>query len=167
MENEEIGTYTIKHPIDSGGMADVYYAENKLNRPAAIKILKKKYCDDPSVRDCFIQEARIMVDLIHPNICKFMTLETVKDQPAIIMEYLDGQSFRTLIGQREKLSSEKIKVYFNQSCEALRYTHSRNVIHRDIKPSNIFITRTNEVKLMDFGIAKTQEGKGHTLTGQT
>ncbi|MCB0517063.1 MAG: SUMF1/EgtB/PvdO family nonheme iron enzyme [Bacteroidetes bacterium] len=167
MLNSSLNGYTLKKIIGSGGMADVYYAENKLGLPAAIKVLKKKFCDEKSVHDRFIQEAQIMVGLDHPNIRKVFDIGELHDQPAIIMEYLDGHSLSELLHAQKKFDSEELKAYFTQCCDALRYTHSRNIIHRDIKPSNIFLTKDGQIKIVDFGIAKVKEGKGHTNTGQT
>ncbi|MEZ4915060.1 MAG: bifunctional serine/threonine-protein kinase/formylglycine-generating enzyme family protein [Chitinophagales bacterium] len=167
MLNSSLNGYTLKKIIGSGGMADVYYAENKLGLPAAIKVLKKKFCDEKSVHDRFIQEAQIMVGLDHPNIRKVFDIGELHDQPAIIMEYLDGHSLSELLHAQKKFDSEDLKAYFAQCCDALRYTHSRNIIHRDIKPSNIFLTKDGQIKIVDFGIAKVKEGKGHTNTGQT
>jgi serine/threonine protein kinase len=146
-------------------MADVYYAENKLGKKAAIKVLKSELCAISSIKDRFEQEARIMVDVEHKNIRQAYDLDVVNGQPAIIMEYLEGQTLKQLIDRR-KLSDDKTKKYFEQCVSALKLTHTKEIVHRDIKPSNIFITQNDEVKILDFGIAKLRESGLSTLTNQ-
>lgn len=165
MINKIINGYTIKHLIGSGGMADVYYAENKLGKKAAIKVLKSELCAISSIKERFEQEARIMVDLEHKHIRQAYDLDDVNNQPAIVMEYLEGQTLKQLI-DKGKISDEKAKKYFEQCVSALKAAHTKEIVHRDIKPSNIFITRDDEVKILDFGIAKIQESSLGTLTNQ-
>ncbi len=165
MNNKIINGYTIKHLIGSGGMADVYYAENKLGKKAAIKVLKSELCAIGSIKERFEQEARIMVNLEHKHIRQAYDLDEVNGQPAIIMEYLEGQTLKQLI-DKGKISDEKAKKYFEQCVTALRVAHTKEIVHRDIKPSNIFITLDDEVKIMDFGIAKVAESGLGTRTNQ-
>ncbi|MFZ1790660.1 MAG: SUMF1/EgtB/PvdO family nonheme iron enzyme [Saprospiraceae bacterium] len=165
MINKTINGYTIKHLIGSGGMADVYYAENKLGKKAAIKVLKAELCAIGTIKERFEQEARIMVDIEHKHIRQAYDLDEVNGQPAIIMEYLDGETLKQLI-DRGKISDEKAQKYFDQCVLALRITHYKDIVHRDIKPSNIFITRADEVKILDFGIAKVKESGLGTRTNQ-
>jgi len=167
MIGKTINGYTIKKHLGEGGMADVYYGVNRLGLEAAIKVLKKKYSDEPSIHDRFIEEAKIMVTIQHSNIRKALDLAYINGVPAIIMEYLEGKTLRNKIRQYGKISDSEAKKYFAQCVSALSYTAGKNIIHRDIKPSNIFITKDNIVKIMDFGIAKSKEGVRHTITGQT
>jgi len=165
MLNKTINGYSIKHLIGSGGMADVYYAENKLGKKAAIKVLKSELCAISSIKERFEQEARIMVDLEHKHIRLAYDLDEVNGQPAIVMEYLEGQTLKQLI-DKGKISDEKAKKYFEQCVSALKAAHEKEIVHRDIKPSNIFITRDDEVKILDFGIAKVAESGLGTRTNQ-
>jgi serine/threonine protein kinase len=167
MINKTINGYTIKYQIGTGGMADVYFGENTLGLPAAIKVLKKEYSQHPQVKDRFINEAKIMKTLDHPYIRKVMDLGEIDGNPCIIMEYLEGQTFKELLQSSNKISDSRLIKYFDQCVDALQYTHSQKVTHRDIKPSNIFISKKDEVKLLDFGIAKSEMGLSHTITGQT
>lgn len=167
MNGKSINGYTIKKLLGSGGMADVYYAENKLGRRAAIKVLKKKWTEESVVKDRFVAEAQIMVSLDHPNILKVYDIDEIDGQAAIVMEYLEGNTLSEALRSSKRLSDETLKICFNQSCDALNYTHKKGVIHRDIKPSNIFLTADRQIKIMDFGIAKVKENSAHTNTGQT
>lgn len=165
MINKTINGYTIKHLIGSGGMADVYYAENKLGKKAAIKVLKSELCAIGNIKERFEQEARIMVDIEHKHIRQAYDLDEINGQPAIIMEYLEGHTLKQLI-DKGKISDEQAKKYFEQCVSALKVTHAKEIVHRDIKPSNIFITNDDEVKIMDFGIAKVAESGLGTRTNQ-
>jgi serine/threonine protein kinase len=167
MINKTVNGYTIRKLIGTGGMADLYYAENRLGIQAAIKVLKKKFSEEPSVYERFINEAKIMVTLDHPNIRKVYDIGDINGQPAILMEYLNGETLREKIETKKKIPDLQLRKYFEQCISALSYTHGKKVIHRDIKPSNIFITTDDVVKIVDFGIAKTRESISHTLTGQT
>lgn len=167
MINKNINGYTIKHLIGSGGMADVYYSENSLGLPAAIKVLKLEYSNHEQVQERFVHEARIMKSLDHIHIRKVMDMGTIDGRAAIILEYLEGQSLKEAIQLGQKIHDSTLQIYFDECVQALMYTHSRNITHRDIKPSNIFITLDNIVKLVDFGIAKSELMLSNTITGQT
>ena len=166
MLNKTLSGYTILRLLGKGGMADVYYAENNLHRPAAIKVLNKAMTDMPEVRSRFEHEARIIVKLDHPNIRKVYDVAEVEGRPAIVMEYLDGFTLSEALA-RHSISASDLPRLFDQAVSGLQYAHSRSVVHRDIKPSNLFLTSSGELKILDFGIAKVEEASTHTLTGQT
>ena len=159
MINKIINGYSIKHLIGSGGMADVYYAENMLGKKATIKVLKKKYNDEPNIHDRFIQEAKIMVGLDHRNIRNVYDIGEIDGCAAIIMEYLGGKDLSELI-RSDKVPLTEVGKWYDQCLLALNYTHSKGIIHRDIKPSNIFLTHDGVIKIVDFGIAKISDTMG-------
>jgi len=165
MINKTINGYTIKRPLGEGGMAEVWYAENKIGNPAAIKFLKKKFCEDENVVARFENEAMVMVKLSHTYIRRVYDYDKVDGRPCILMEYLEGDDLKARLLKGERFSDDRLQKWWDQLADALNYTHQQGIIHRDIKPSNIFIDKHDNVKLMDFGIAKIEEYGGHTQTG--
>lgn len=166
MLNKTINGYTIKRKLGEGGMAEVWYAENVIGKPAAIKVLKTKFSTDDSVVERFQNEAKLMVKLTHPNIRQVYDYNMFEGHPCIIMEYLEGQDLKTMLKKHGALDSESAENYWNQIVTAVNYTHAKGVIHRDIKPSNIFVTDKGDIKLLDFGIAKGRDAVTGTQTGQ-
>jgi len=155
--SEKIYGYALLRKLGTGGMAEVWYAENKLGKRAAVKILSKKLSDDENIKVRFEREARVMVKLNHPNIRQVYDYGMIEERPCIIMEYLEGEDLGTLIKKGGEFSQEQIIRWWNQMSSALNYTHGQGVVHRDIKPSNIFITNEGNVELLDFGIAKVAD----------
>lgn len=165
MFNKTINGYTIERKLGEGGMAEVWYAENEIGKAASVKLLKEKFCKDEVIVDRFRNEAKVMVKLNHPNIRQVYDYKEIKGQPCIIMEYLEGDDLKARMLKGEHFSENRLCLWWNQLVDALDHTHQQGVIHRDIKPSNIFIDKYDNVRLMDFGIAKTEEYGGHTQTG--
>ena len=166
MLNQTLSGYTILRLLGKGGMADVYYAENKLKRPAAIKILHASLSSQHEVKLRFESEAQIMVSLDHPNIRKVYDVAEIDDRPAIIMEYLEGHTLSEALTNK-LLDPSILPGLFNQVVSGLQYAPQKGIIHRDIKPSNLFLSKEGQLKILDFGIAKVEEASSHTLTGQT
>ena len=167
MQNNKVCGYTLLHPLGTGGMAEVWYAENKIHKPAAVKFLLPKFCSDSDVVNRFRAEAEVMVKLNHPNIRQVYDYDEVDGRPCIVMEYLEGSDFATRMKRGEQFTGEQLRKRWNQLAAALNYTHKHGVVHRDIKPSNIFVTTDGDVKLLDFGIAKVRDSIVSTHTGAT
>lgn len=165
MQNTNILGFTIQHKLGEGGMAEVWYAENKIGKPAAIKFLKKEFVNMPAVVARFENEVKTMVSLNHPNIRQVLDYEVVDNRPCIVMEYLEGADLKQRILDGEVFSQEKLASWWNECVSALNYTHSHGVVHRDIKPANIFVTNHGNIKILDFGIAKAQDNVTLTQTG--
>lgn len=159
--------YTLQKSIGKGGMAEVWYAENSIGKIAAIKVLNKEFSANQEIVKRFESEARIMVSLNHPNIRKVYNFGMIGDQPAIVMEYLEGEDLSKKISKPQNYTNTEIIKWWNEAVSALNHTHSKGVIHRDIKPSNLFITKEGGLKILDFGIAKVSGGVTLTQTGQT
>jgi len=166
MLNKTINGYTIKRPLGEGGMAEVWYAENKIGNPAAVKFLKKKFCEDENVVARFENEAMVMVKLNNIYIRRVYDYDKVDDRPCILMEYLEGKDLKAIVRDCGRIDSATAARYWNEIVSALAYTHAKGVIHRDIKPSNIFATEDGHIKLLDFGIAKVRDSVSGTQTGQ-
>jgi predicted Ser/Thr protein kinase len=146
-------------------MATVYKAVQKsLDRPVAIKELKKAYHADDQIVRRFERESKVAASLQHENIVHIYDYWK-KPTYCIVMEYVDGANLADVV---EKIGALPIDVGIMiaiQICHALDYAHMRGLIHRDIKPSNIMIKRNGEVKLMDFGIAQSRNLESLTMPG--
>jgi len=157
--------YEIIAELGVGGMATVYKAvQRSLNRPVAIKELKKAYHMDDKIAQRFEREARLAASFQHENI---VHIYDYLAQPvhAIVMEYVDGTTLATIIEETGALPTDVGIMIALQVANALEYAHARGLIHRDIKPGNIMVKRNGEVKLMDFGIARMREMESLTLPG--
>ena len=157
MQDKTIYDYTLKYPLGEGEMAEVWYAENSIGKPAAIKVLKEEFLKIYQVFDRFINEARVMVNLNHPNIRQVYDYGTIDGRPCIVMEYLEGQDLSSRMKQGTRFESKQLQQWWNQLIEALDYMHRKEIVYRDIRPSNIFLTDDGEIKLLDFGIAKIKD----------
>lgn len=147
--------------ISKGGMGVIFGAQDKLlQRKVAIKMILPSLCDDNNIVQRFVNEARSVAQLDHPNILKIF--DVGGDQyPFFVMEYLEGITLEDLINKKHKMTNEEIKYYGVQMSDAFKYCHSKGIIHRDIKPANVLIINSlRNAKVVDFGIAKdpTQEG---------
>jgi serine/threonine protein kinase len=152
MISETISHYRIIKKLGEGGMGVVYLAEDiTLGRQVTMKVLStptKEY------RAKFLQEARTISALIHPNIPSvFECGETVEGQPYIVMEFVKGHSLENKLHEGALPLLEAIKIV-SGIAEALGEIHRRGIVHRDVKPSNVLITDRGHVKLIDFGISK-------------
>jgi serine/threonine protein kinase/tetratricopeptide (TPR) repeat protein len=148
--------YVIEKKLGAGGMGEVYRAhDTRLKRTVAIKMLPQETAADNSYRRRFLKEARTASALNHPNIVAIYDICTEKNTDFIVMEYVDGLTLESLIA-KETLSLDQLAGLGSQVALALGAAHAAGVVHRDIKPANIMVTRTQEVKVLDFGIAKLQ-----------
>jgi len=165
MQGKTIIGFELKRPLGEGGMAEVWYAENEIGKPAAVKILNKDLSHNDQIVERFKNEAKIMVKLDHPNIRQVYGYGELDGRHAIVQEYIDGDDLKALLNSGRRFTDAEIEKWWNQMVDALNYTHSMGIVHRDIKPSNIFIDRRGNVRLLDFGIAKIKEGFSMTQTG--
>jgi serine/threonine protein kinase len=148
--------YRIIKKIASGGMADVFLGDDlKLNRKVAIKILAANYAGDKNFVVRFKSEAQILARLNHPNIVQVYDWGEFDGSYFICMEYVEGESLKEIIDKKGPLPPETVVDYATQISSALLMAHKNNLIHRDIKPQNILVTTEGEVKVTDFGIAKS------------
>jgi serine/threonine protein kinase len=162
--NKTIGKYTITRKIGEGGMASVYEGiHEKLGTKVAIKILSPILARNPQLRQRFENEANFMASLNHPHITRVLDIEEQDETLAIVMELLEGEDLDDRVKRTGPLSNAEVKVIFTQVLNAFDYAHSKGIVHRDIKPANIFIDKNNQVKILDFGIAKIF-GTGNEMT---
>ncbi len=147
-------------------MGEVYYAvHEKLNRPAAVKILTGMTGLNQSFKTRFFNEARVQASLHHPNIAALYDFQERGDRLFIFMEYVDGECLEDLIERRVFTVEDSLRV-FAEICEAVAYVHRNGIVHRDIKSLNIKLTAAGAPKLLDFGIAKDAYSSDLTHTGK-
>ena len=154
MKGKTVNGYTLQSLLGAGGMAEVWLAENRIGKKAAVKLLLPKLCDDENVVSRFLTEAKVMVELNHRNIRQVYDFGDIDGRPCIIMEYLEGEDLKSKLKRGQRFSESDIESWWNQLVDALNYTHSKGIVHRDIKPGNIFIDENCVVKIGDFGSAR-------------
>jgi serine/threonine protein kinase len=165
MIGQTISQYKILEKLGEGGMGIVYKAEDtKLGRIVALKFLPQGLGSHEPERARFLQEAQSASALNHPNICTVHDLQEFAGQYFIIMEYIDGKTLRQMI-PIPKL--QDAIGYAIQIGEALQEAHSKGVVHRDIKTDNIMVNSRNQIKVMDFGLAKLKGSLKITKTSST
>lgn len=158
--------YRLKEKIGSGGMADVFLADDLLlGREVAVKVLHQRFASDPSFIQRFRYEAQAAANLNHPNIVNIYDWGNEGDLYYIVMEYVEGRDLKDVLKAEGRLRPEWAAEVAAEISAALQFAHRRNLVHRDIKPHNIFITDLSRVKVMDFGIARGGNGGGITQTG--
>lgn len=166
-EDENIGRaisgYMVEELIAKGGMGSVYRAQNKLGDEVAIKFIKGKILDKDRKR--FERECKHQIKVNHENVAKVIEFTFFNDQPAIIMEYVRGETLRSLINREKKLHIARVIKLSIPICEAIAAIHEKGIVHRDIKPKNILLSETGP-KLCDFGLAKTNTDTTLTEPGR-
>jgi serine/threonine-protein kinase len=149
------GRYRILRRLGSGGMANVYLAEDtELGRRVAIKILNERYANDELFVERFRREAKSAAGLSHPNIVSIYDRGEAEGTYYIAMEVIEGRSLKELIRESGRLRPAQAIAYTRQILSAVRFAHRNGVIHRDIKPHNILIGSEERLKVTDFGIAR-------------
>jgi len=165
MEELRISRYRILRPLGSGGMGEVYAAEDeRLRRKVAIKLIAADKASDSAARQRFEREAQAASALNHPNICTIFEINDHEGQPFLVMEYLEGQDLGKLSAAGPAELSSLLK-WGVELTDALAAAHSHGIVHRDIKPANVFVNNRGNAKILDFGLAKLQEpSNGDTVS---
>ena len=147
--------YRIERKLGSGGMADVWLAEDQeLGRRVAVKILHERYANDEQFVERFRREATHAAGLSHPNIVSIYDRGVSDGSYYIVMEYIEGRTLKELVVTRGPCPVPVAISYTRQILAALRYAHKNGIIHRDIKPHNVLVDREGRIKVADFGIAR-------------
>ncbi|HYH06312.1 MAG TPA: protein kinase [Thermoanaerobaculia bacterium] len=156
-----LGPYEILTRIGAGGMGEVWRARDKrIGRDVAVKILPAIYTANDEAVHRFEQEARAAGALNHPNLVTIFDVGTADSAPYIVMELLEGETLRDVIGDLTPgpMPVRKAVDYAIQIASALAVAHEKGIIHRDLKPENVFITSDGRAKILDFGLAKLAAG---------
>jgi putative nucleotidyltransferase with HDIG domain len=173
MIGTHIGNYRIVTEIGSGAMGNVYFAEHTImGRRAAVKVIRAELSADTSMVERFMNEARAVNAVGHPNIVEITDCGRIEGLYYIMMELLDGETLEERLERTVALDEATAITIALQVADALAIAHGLGIVHRDLKPENIYLIsrpgQPNFVKLLDFGIAKLMhmpEGKGKTKVG--
>lgn len=175
MIGETILHYKILEKLGEGGMGIVYLAEDtKLKRKVAIKFLPHHISSNKEERQRFEIEAQAAASLNHPNIATIHAIEEAESPQGgkeifIVMEFIEGKELKEIIQAHrgDPLPLEEVVNFIEQIAKGLQAAHQKGIIHRDIKSTNIMITRSGQVKIMDFGLAKVGGASNITKFGTT
>ncbi|MBM65306.1 MAG: hypothetical protein CMH55_03615 [Myxococcales bacterium] len=168
MGPQRIGKFRVDGPIGEGGMGIVYAAhDEELDRAVAIKVLHPVLVSNKEGKARFRAEARAIGRLRHPGIVQvYQWSEEEEALQFLVMERLEGQSLDQLMARAEFSPPETLLLIAIPLAQALLHAHREGVVHRDVKPANVMVLNDGRVKLMDFGIARLEQGSGQlTITG--
>jgi eukaryotic-like serine/threonine-protein kinase len=165
-----LGEYVIERKIGEGGMGEVWSAlQPTINKRIAVKLLNLQIKNDPIQLARFKREALVVNQVKHRHLVDIFSFGELPDhRPYFMMEFLDGETLTSFLKKRGTLSFTTIELLFGQLCRALQAAHDQGIVHRDLKPDNIFMLSSDDeifAKILDFGIAKFDEGEGLTKTG--
>ena len=161
------GRYEILGHLGRGGMGMVYHARDlELGEELAVKVVRRDLIkSDPAILDRLKSEIRLARKISHPNVVRAHDLGEWKGTYFITMEYVRGITVGELIDRRGRLTVASTLAIGTQLAEALATAHDCQIVHRDIKPSNLLVDEAGTLKVMDFGIARSVDGKGMNITG--
>jgi serine/threonine-protein kinase len=150
-----LASYEILSPLGAGGMGEVYRArDTRLGRDVAIKALPAAFALDPERLARFRREAQTLAGLNHPNIASIYGLEEVGAAPHLVLELVEGESLAVRLARGPLATRDALAIGI-QIASAIEAAHERGIVHRDLKPGNVMIHTTGTVKVLDFGLAKS------------
>ena len=160
----DVKNYQILELVATGGTAVLYKAvQTSLDRVVAVKKLHHHLTTDENFTRRFILEAKAAASLDHENIVKIIDFGVEDGTYMMVMEFIEGESFRDILDKWKQLPANFALAVCHQVCMGLEHAHAKGIIHRDIKPGNVMLTRMGRVKITDFGLAKlAQEQTQHT-----
>jgi serine/threonine protein kinase len=152
--------------IDIGGMAAVYAATHRNGNRVAIKVLHKEFAEHQDVKERFLREGYVANKVGHPGAVSVLDDDVADDGAAfLVMELLEGESLDGRLRRTKTLSPIEVLFVADQLLDVLAAAHEQGIVHRDIKPANVFITKTGQIKLLDFGLARVRDsGALHAAT---
>ncbi len=157
--------YEFQAPIGSGGMGTVYRAlDLRDGQLVAIKVMKYKLSENPTLHQRLAREFRAASELEHPNIVRALSIENDGEISYLVYELIEGGNLGDHVEEHGRLPEDVAIRIITQIAQALQYAHGRHVIHRDVKPDNILLQADGRVKLTDFGLAKDYSAEDQELT---
>jgi eukaryotic-like serine/threonine-protein kinase len=154
----KLGPYEIIAAVGAGGMGEVYRAhDTRLDRDVAVKVLPSTFASDADRMRRFEQEARSVAALNHSNIVGVFDIGTHDGSPYVVYELLQGETLRERM-QGGRIPQRRVLDFAQEIANALAAAHEKGIVHRDLKPENVFVTAQNHIKVLDFGLAKLQQG---------
>jgi eukaryotic-like serine/threonine-protein kinase len=160
------GRYEILQLLGEGGMGAVYKAKDRaLDRLICLKVIRSALASKPEVLQRFTQELILARKVTHKNVVRTYDLGEFEGTPFITMEFIEGRDLRSIVQEKGKLPPEEAAAIIRQVCRGLAAAHNEGVVHRDLKPQNIMVEANGRTSIMDFGIARSVELSGLTLSG--
>jgi eukaryotic-like serine/threonine-protein kinase len=161
------GRYELEELLGTGGMSSVFRArDSQLERRVAVKILHQHYAEDPEYLERFRREARAVAKLSHPNIVTVIDRGDDDGRQYIVFEHVDGENLKELVLRTGRLPVRRALELALGVADGLAFAHERGLVHRDVKPQNVLLNREGEIKVTDFGIARSLHmDHGVTQTG--
>jgi serine/threonine protein kinase len=163
-----IGVYDVVGLLGAGGMGEVYRARDaRLQREVAIKVLPPALAADPERLARFEREARVLASLKHPHVAQIYGLEETSGVPALVMELVEGPTLAEVVARYPETRPPLLRVLRIawQIADGLAAAHEKGIVHRDLKPGNVALTEDGDVKILDFGIAKSLGSSASTTGG--
>ncbi len=158
--------YEVIEELGKGGMGKVYRVFDKtIKEEIALKLINLEIAGDERTIERFSSELKIARKIAHRNVCRMFDLGEEEGTHFITMEYVPGESLKSMIGMMGQLSAAQVVFLAKQVCEGLAEAHRLGIVHRDLKPSNIIIDKEGNARIMDFGIARSLKEKGITGAG--
>jgi tRNA A-37 threonylcarbamoyl transferase component Bud32 len=159
--------YELEELVGSGGMSSVFRARDRLlDRHVALKVLHDHYTDDRETVERFRREARAVAQLSHPHIVTVIDRGHEDGRQYIVFEYIDGENLKELVARSGRLPVRRAVELAIATAEGLAFAHANGLVHRDVKPQNVLLSGEGEVKVTDFGIARSLDvERGVTQTG--
>jgi serine/threonine-protein kinase len=154
---ETLGPYRIDRELGRGGMGVVYLGhDTRLDRPVAIKVLPEDLAGDPDRLARFEREARTLASLTHPNIAGIYGVEEAGGRRYLVLEYVEGETLDARLARGQVTVDEALDIA-GRIALALEAAHDKGIVHRDLKPANVIVTAHGDVKVLDFGLARSVE----------
>ncbi len=152
-----LGKYKLVELIGAGGMGRVFRAEHiTMNRSVALKIIAKELVTDADAQKRFLNEARAIASLNHPNIVHAYSVDKEGDRYYIVMEFVEGTDLEKTVEKNGAVAQDRVAVFMHQAAGALQHAHERGMIHCDIKPANLLLNESEQIKILDMGLARFQ-----------